>query len=139
MTEEKKVAGNEAPPRNKFSDFADSVENFAARTVESMKKTIDKALTSRNTVLSIRVSDEANQRLTMLVDAGIFKSRSESAAFLISEGIKRHEELFAKVASKMSEIDKIREELQKIIVNAGMQEGSSKEAPKPEKKPSKKE
>lgn len=134
MSEEKKTEGNGPSPRNKLSDFADSVENFATRTVESMKKTIDKALTSRNTVLSIRVSDEANQRLTMLVEAGIFKSRSESAAFLIGEGIKRHEELFSKVASKMSEIEKIKEELQKIIVNTGVEENPPAQAPKAEKK-----
>ncbi len=98
-----------------LDEFGNHVEKFATRTAESIKRVIDKALASRNTVLTIRVNDESNKKLGMLVDAGLFKSRSESAAFLIQEGIKSQEVLFSKMSSKLEKIDKIREELKTII------------------------
>ncbi len=98
-----------------FGEIGDQVEKFAVKTAESIKKAIDKALSSRNTVLTIRVNEESNKKLNMLVDAGLFKSRSESAAFLIEEGIKRQEDLFAKIRDKLETIDKIKEELKTIV------------------------
>lgn len=102
---------------NAFDEFGNQVERFASKTAESIKKAIDKALASRNTVLTIRVNDECNKKLGMLVDAGLFRSRSESAAFLIQEGIKVQEDLFKKIENKLEKIDKIKEELKTIITN----------------------
>jgi Arc/MetJ-type ribon-helix-helix transcriptional regulator len=98
-----------------FDDFGNQVEKFAAKTAESIKKVIDKALAARNTVLTIRVNDESNQKMSMLVDAGLFKSRSESAAFLIQEGIKRREDLFKKIEGKLKKMEKIKDELKSIV------------------------
>lgn len=98
-----------------LDELGDHVEKFAVRTAGSIKKVIEKALASRNTVLTIRVNDESNTKLNMLVDAGLFKSRSESAAFLIQEGIKSQVTLFAKISTKLETIDKIREELKEIV------------------------
>jgi Arc/MetJ-type ribon-helix-helix transcriptional regulator len=98
-----------------LDEFGNHMEKFASRTAESIKRVIDKALASRNTVLTIRVNDECNEKLGMLVDAGLFKSRSESAAFLIQEGIKRQEALFSKITDKLKKIDKIRDELKTIV------------------------
>ncbi|MCP4221108.1 MAG: hypothetical protein GY765_41145 [bacterium] len=108
-------AKKEAVDRNVFGELGDQVGKFAAQTVESIKKTIDKALNSRNTVLTIRVNEDANKKLGMLVETGIFKSRSESAAFLIEEGIKHQEELFAKIEKKLDQINKLKEELKNIV------------------------
>jgi hypothetical protein len=98
-----------------LEEFGDQVERFATRTVESIKKTIDRALYSRRIVLTIRVNDDANRKLTSLVESGLFKSRSESAAFLIEEGIKHQESLFTRIAKKMEKIEKLKEELSDII------------------------
>ena len=98
-----------------LDELGSQVEKIAVKTAESIKKVIDNALASRNTVLTIRVNDESNKKLRMLVDVGLFKSRSESAAFLIQEGIKSQEALFDKISSKLKKIDKIKEELQKIV------------------------
>jgi len=98
-----------------LDEFGNHVEKFATKTAESIKRVIEKAMASRNTVLTIRVNDESNKKLGMLVEAGLFKSRSESAAFLIQEGIKRQESLFAKISSKLEKMDKIREELKNIV------------------------
>ena len=106
---------SEEKEKNVFEEFGDQVEKFASRTVESLKKTIDRALISRNTVLTIRVNDDANHKLNTLVEAGLFKSRSESAAFLIEEGIKQQEALFQKISQKMEKIEKLKGELSEII------------------------
>jgi len=101
--------------KSTLDELGNHVEKFATKTAESIKKVIDKALASRNTVLTIRVNDDSNKKLSMLVEAGLFKSRSESAAFLIQEGIKSQESLFSKISSKLEKIDKIKDELRYIV------------------------
>jgi Arc/MetJ-type ribon-helix-helix transcriptional regulator len=112
--------------KNVFEELGDSVGKFATRTMESIKKSIDKAMDSRNTVLTIRVNDEANHKMNMLVDSGIFKSRSESAAFLIEEGIKKQEALFKKISGKMDQINKLKEELKTIMSETTEESGKKK-------------
>lgn len=113
--QEAKSGKKEKKLKSTLDELGSQVEKIAVKTAESIKKVIDNALASRNTVLTIRVNDESNKKLRMLVDAGLFKSRSESAAFLIQEGIKSQETLFDKISSKLKKIDKIKEELQNIV------------------------
>jgi Arc/MetJ-type ribon-helix-helix transcriptional regulator len=98
-----------------ISEIGDQMERLATKTAESIRKAIDKALASRNTVLTIRVNEESNKRLNMLVETGLFRSRSESAAFLIEAGIRSQEALFNRIKDKLETIDKIREELRTIV------------------------
>ena len=120
MTEKKTKQEKQSQQKTKktqstLDELGSQVEKFAVKTAESIKKVIDKALASRNTVLTIRVNEESDKKLRMLVDAGLFKSRSESAAFLIQEGIKKQEPLFTKISSQLNRIDTIKKELQHII------------------------
>ena len=121
MSEPKKAKNKHEPKQDKkkslrsLDEFGSHVEKFATKTAESIRKAIDKALAARNTVLTIRVNDECNKKLNMLVDAGLFKSRSESAAFPIEEGIKSQEDLFAKITAQLRKMEKIKEELKKIV------------------------
>jgi Arc/MetJ-type ribon-helix-helix transcriptional regulator len=110
--------GEQEPKKKRqssFDEFGNQVEKIAVKTAESIRKVVDKALASRNTVLTIRVNDECNRKMNMLVDAGLFKSRSESAAFLIHEGIKNQDTLFDKISARLDKIEKIREELKKVV------------------------
>jgi hypothetical protein len=128
--EETKKTASEEKHQGAFEDFGNQVEKFAVKTADSIRKVIDRALASRNTVLTIRVNDESNKKLNMLVEAGLFKSRSESAAFLIEEGIKSQEPLFSKIMDKLKKMEKIRDELKVIVSN----EVESEPAEKPKKK-----
>ena len=110
-----KSAKKEKKHPSTLDELGAQVEKIAVKTAESIKKVIDKAMVARNTVLTIRVNDESNEKLRMLVDVGLFKSRSESAAFLIQEGIKSQEALFAKISTKIKRIDKIKDELKDIV------------------------
>jgi len=116
VKQEKKAKTKTKRHQKPLDELGTQVEKFAVRTAESIKKVIDKALASRNTVLTIRVNEESNKKLRMLVDVGLFKSRSESAAFLIQEGIKSQEDLFTKISSQLEKIEKIRKELKGIII-----------------------
>jgi len=98
-----------------LEDFGNQVEKFANRTAESIKKAIDRALSSRNTVLTIRVNDDSNEKINRLVESGLFRTRSESAAFLIMEGIKSQQALFDKIEGKIKRIEKIKDELKSIV------------------------
>jgi Arc/MetJ-type ribon-helix-helix transcriptional regulator len=123
----------EKKKQSALDDFGNHVEKIAVKTAESIKKVVDKALSSRNTVLTIRVNDECNTKLNMLVDSGLFKSRSESAAFLIQEGIKKQEVLFDKISSKLARIEQIRNDLKQIV-----SEEFENQPPKPKSPPKKK-
>ncbi len=114
-TKKRKSERKEKKHHIALDELGAQVEKIAVKTAESIKKVIDKAMVARNTVLTIRVNDESKEKLRMLVDVGLFKSRSESAAFLIQEGIKNQEALFAKISTKLKKIDKIKDELKDVI------------------------
>ena len=65
----------------------------------------------RDHVVMARLGDEAVQRLDDLVEAGLFGSRSEAAAFLVGAGIHAQKALFTRIADQTSEIKKLRDEL----------------------------
>ena len=70
---------------------------------------------SRSNVVMVRVNEESLAQLDQLVEAGIVSSRSEAAAFLISSGAHARKDLFDKIAEKVEEIRKAREELRNLI------------------------
>ena len=70
---------------------------------------------SRNNVVMVRVNEESLAQLDQLVEAGIVSSRSEAAAFLITSGAHARTDLFDKIAEKVEEIRKTREELRNLI------------------------
>ena len=113
--EDKDSTKKESTHNTSLNEFGDHMEKFATKTAESIRKVIDKALSSRNTVLTIRVGDDCNRKLNMLVEAGLFKSRSEGAAFLIEEGLKTQDAIFSKIESKFDQIDKLKSELKNMV------------------------
>ena len=69
----------------------------------------------RNNVVMVRVDEENLSRIDELVESGQFNSRSEAAAFLIDEGIKSKQQMFDKMAEKISQIQGLRDELEAMI------------------------
>jgi hypothetical protein len=109
---EEKTAGKEKPGESKVTGAAlkDALER-----VESLGKTLAAALQDRGNVVMVRVNDEALKHLDMLVEADITKSRSESAAFLINEGIKANQNLFGKIGSITEQIVELRAQLRESV------------------------
>jgi hypothetical protein len=77
----------------------------------SLVGSLEAALTGRGNVVTVRVNDAALERLDMLVDSGICKSRSEAAAFLLQRGIESSGALFDRIASVTNRIQELREGL----------------------------
>ena len=83
--------------------------------VKEVGKAIKDSLTSRDNVVMVRVNDDSREKMDMLIDAGLFKSRSECAAFLIHQGIAAQEPLFGQMKQKVEKIQKIRDELKDLL------------------------
>ena len=69
----------------------------------------------RDNVVMVRVDEENLNRIDELVASGQFNSRSEATAFLIGEGINAKQEMFDKMAEKISQIQDLRTELEAMI------------------------
>ena len=116
------VPNDEARQKSGFDEIASSVKEVAQKTgealnkaTESIGKAIESALAARDHVVMVRVNDDSLKSLDSLVQSGIFKSRSEAAAFLISEGIKAQAVLFGKISERIAEIERLRAELKGIV------------------------
>jgi Arc/MetJ-type ribon-helix-helix transcriptional regulator len=98
-----------------MKEVAQKTGEVLNKATESIEKAINSALAARDHVVMVRVNEEALKRIEELVQSGIFKSRSEAAAFLISEGIKAQTELFERIKVKIGEIERLRAELKGIV------------------------
>ena len=88
----------------------------AAETIgENIKGTIHEVRYKRDNVVMVRMDVDSLKKLDDLVEAGISGSRSEAAAFLIVEGIKSRQGLFDRMADKVEEIRKAREDLRQMV------------------------
>ena len=100
-----------------------SVRDMAARIPEQLSaigrdisRTIERAISAKDDyMLAVKVSQDAQIRLGQLVQAGVFGTRAEAAAFLIDEGIKSQGPLCERVEQKLAEIERLRAELRGMV------------------------
>jgi hypothetical protein len=100
-----------------------SVRDMAARIPEQLSaigrdisRTIERAISAKDEyMLAVKVSQDAQTKLGQLVQAGVFGTRAEAAAFLIDEGIKSQGPLFERVEQKLAEIERLRAELRGLV------------------------
>jgi hypothetical protein len=105
------------------SSAGNSVREMAARIPEQLSaigrdisRTIERAISAKDDyMLAVKVSHDAQIRLGQLVQAGVFGTRAEAAAFLIDEGIKSQGPLFERVEQKLAEIERLRAELRGMV------------------------
>jgi Arc/MetJ-type ribon-helix-helix transcriptional regulator len=114
---------DDEPEHQKGARTASSVRDIASRIPESLSaigrdisRTIERAMSAKDDyVVAVKVSPEAQERLEQLVQAGVFRSRAEAAAYLIDEGIKAQSPLFERVQQKLLEIERLRAELRGMV------------------------
>ena len=93
---------------------ADVVKKGLSTGAEGVSSVVKRALHSRDHVLMVRINDESLERITDLKDAGLFRSRSEAAAYLIAEGIATKSDLFDRIQTKIKQIQEIKDELRAL-------------------------
>ncbi len=84
------------------------------------------APTVRSNVVASRIGDEELRLIDMLIEAGLFGTRSEAVAYLVTEGTKARKDIFDKVSSALEEIRKVRrkaeEQVDKLRRETGLTE-----------------
>ena len=108
--------------KDDFKQFVDSATKAAeelgseiARTAEKLVE--DARVIHRQLVVSVRLDDESVRRVEQLVEAGLFRTRSEAVAFLTRSGITARHDLFQKIDAKVGEIQRLRDELKEEFKN----------------------
>jgi uncharacterized FlaG/YvyC family protein len=119
---EEAAAGDEAKTTDKVSEAMEQASKSVSdafkqveKQVGSISKALGSALQERSNVVMVRVNDDSLHYLDMLIEADITKSRSESAAFLINEGIKANEGLFNKIREITDQIAALKSELREVV------------------------
>jgi hypothetical protein len=113
----------EAEESGERSSVSASMRDMAARLPEQLSaigrdisRTIERAISAKDDyMLAVKVSHDAQVRLGQLVQAGVFGTRAEAAAFLIEEGMKTQGALFERVEQKLGEIERLRAELRGMV------------------------
>jgi len=113
----------EAEHADDRSSVGSSVRDMAARIPEQLSaigrdisRTIERAICAKDDyMLAVKVSPDAQIKLGQLVQAGVFGTRAEAAAFLIDEGIRSQGPLFERVEQKLGEIERLRAELRGMV------------------------
>ena len=98
-----------------IDDVTSTIRDIVSKVPETINKAVERALNVRDTTVLLRLSDAASDSLDTLVSSGIFRNRTEAAAFLIDEGIKAQAPLFQRIQSKLSEIERLRDELRHSV------------------------
>ena len=98
------------------SDAAEHVgENLKDAIKETLHGVRSGVRSARDSVVMVRVNKESLARLDELVEAGVANSRSQATAFLVDQGIKARQDLFDKIAEKIEQIRKAKEELRQLL------------------------
>lgn len=97
--------------RETINEAFKQVESFT----ENLGKALGSALQDRANVVMVRVNNDSLSYLDMLVEADVTKSRSESAAFLINEGIKANEALFNRIREITDQIVSLKSQLRQSV------------------------
>ena len=113
----------EAEQTDERANVSSSMRDMAARIPEQLSaigrdisRTIERAISAKDDyMLAVKVSQDAQLKLGQLVQAGVFGTRAEAAAFLIDEGIKTQGPLFERVEQKLAEIERLRAELRGMV------------------------
>jgi len=113
---EEQVAEESAAEEASTSEAAAQAEPWRFSEIASSVRTaVSRALADRTNVVMVRVNDETLHYLDMLIEADICKSRSESAAFLIAEGVKAKTALYERIAEVTEQIAELRRQLREIV------------------------
>jgi hypothetical protein len=86
------------------------------KSLTNFRDRIKSVITAKSDEVNhIHISPDAQEKLNKLVEAGVFDSQPEAAAYLIEEGIKTQDKLFEAVEQKLMEIERLHSELRNLV------------------------
>ena len=97
----------------------DAAESVAENLKETIKSKTSGDRQTRDNVVMVRVDKESLNHMDELVEAELAGSRSEAAAYLITEDIKSRQGLFDAISAKVEEIRRAKEDLKKLLEEEG--------------------
>ncbi len=123
MTDARKPAGGTKRKKGRVvivgeqgtHDLPGERDGLCCASGEALVEAIEHALSDREHVVMVRVNDAIRDQLDMLIEAGICKSRSSAATFMIREGIKANATLFGSVEGTTKRIAELKRELRDLI------------------------
>jgi hypothetical protein len=105
---------NDVPRQNGEHREAEPQKGHRPHPLRAIGQRFKGAL-SNGHVNHVKLSSDAQDKLTTLVHAGVFRSRAEAAAYLIERGIRAETKLFDLVRQKLTEIERIELELRNLV------------------------
>ncbi len=113
---------NPPPPQgtgqhSTVDDVVSAIREFVSKAPETINKAVERAMNVKDNTVILRLGEQESDALDTLVSAGIYKSRTEAANFLIAEGIKAQASLFERIQSKLDEIERLRNELRQTVAS----------------------
>ncbi len=115
LTQQSQPASAGSRAGETIEDIASALRELFNRVPETVNKAVERAMNVRDTTVVVRLSEASSDALDKLVSAGIFKGRADAAAFLIEEGIKAQSALFQRIQEKITEIERLRDELRHSV------------------------
>ncbi len=98
-----------------LDDVTSTIRDFVSKVPETINKAVERALNVRDTTVLLRLSDQTSDSLDT---SGLCWNISEprgGGSVLIDEGIKTQAPLFERIQSKLSEIERLRDELRHSV------------------------
>ena len=100
---------------NLVTETAEAAAGTVMENIGAIRNKTAGSRQTRDNVVMVRVDKDSLARMDELVEAEVVGSRSEAAAYLITEGIKARQSLFDAIATKVAEIRKAKDELKKLL------------------------
>jgi hypothetical protein len=98
----------------KLGDIGQKVTKIVTEVGDTLEDAFS-SLKARTNVVMVRVDENTAEALDALVEAGVAKSRSQSAAFFLREGIKAQSGLFQRISEKIQAIQSLKEDLRAAV------------------------
>jgi hypothetical protein len=128
MTDSQNPSPSGFDPQRSINELGDLLQGIG-RTIEEGISRIG----TRGNVVTVRVDDASLEAIDALISAGVFKTRSEAAAYLIEQGITAKSSVFSEVNATARRINELRDQM-KDTLRRGVrpQDASPKPADEPE-------
>ncbi|MEM2021659.1 MAG: ribbon-helix-helix domain-containing protein [Zestosphaera sp.] len=110
---------------NVFKDIEVSMEGIregVEKALESLEETLSMTFGKPSQVVSVRIREDDLEVIDRLVEAGIFRSRSEAVAYFTRKGVEASSEWINKATEQAKKIKELQDSIRKELKEHGEEE-----------------